>query len=1149
MKTQPPDPNPARLRPCATFRKTLALAAIGLGFAGGPRANANLVLEVKPSDFNASAKQWPIANGTLAGDYFACAPWATTPALTSKINSGNGLGYSAVDFTAASTILGGPLCPASLGGANPRTIEAWCFQPTGANGDAQILVDLSRQYGPDNTNFGFSNSGYGHAVQSNPNTVDWNTGNSVRQGNWVHLVASYDGATLCLYVNGTPDKTVAHTYATEAGGSISIGMMRYGFTPTAHSTDNADNWNAYRGYLGSIRVYDEARTAGQVSSDYALGVNYGEAGTGLPKISASAGTGGSISPLGDTFVALNGSQTYAITTTYGYALSAVLVDGTNVPTAVSSGSYTFTNVTADHTIAASWTPLPTISGTVSGPGGPIYSASVSLSTNPDGSSPSFTRQTDASGNYAIAPPSSGTYYLIAGKGGLVTSSVLTVVMSGSSMTAQNFTLASSSGLDPMVNLDAAALSAGPLTSWPNAGSLGGTVDKPSFASAPTVETINGKAAVTFDGSTTFLRASFASPAQITGQSDWSIAYWVYNPSFSGDEYPLGWARNVSAGRAANFGIGNYWRAVDHNGLQMYFSPTPVAAAWQHVAVTYDGGTEKLYLNGVLNQTATGRTLNIYPGDYLTLGTGVEGDGGYIGWAKFSGSISSLQIYDQALTGGEIAGLYTTTFNVTASAGPHGAISPPGTVTVIQGANQTFTFTPDLGYLVDQVTIDSDPPVAAGANYTFTDVQAAHSISVTFKSDPSYDPTLLFALNTDHLGTDGSTIYTWDGLPKIQYPTVQVIGATNWELNVRNDTGHNDGFLQGTYATAIPVSGVTMVMAVKPLRNAVSDGWNSIVDIMYDKLTLGIKNSTGQIVVRRNGGNDSSVGTIPDGQATVLSMTVQTDGSYEVWANGVSMMTGSANGTMTALDPNRTEFKDEPDWANTALLSGMTVGQGNWDQWWAAMMVLQPTVTAPWDWTDFWALSNSADYWGYTAVVPAYKTSISVGRNAPDGWTAFNGNIGDVHVFNVAKSNGERQALEASVATKFGISLGSTVIDYTTWASTKYPGSDLSNPAADLDGDGMSNFQEYAFGLNPTSSSSVNPIAVPLNQSSGTFSYTRTANTGLTYTVWHSTDLVNWASTGATEGTVTTLDGVETVPVTLDSGLLTEPKLFVRVTAQ
>ena len=71
-------------------------------------------------------------------------------------------------------------------------------------------------------------------------------------------------------------------------------------------------------------------------------------------IVASAGANGSISPSGNVSVAYGGSVTFAITPAAHYLIADVLVDG------VSQGaiaSYTFSNVTANHTIAASFTPV------------------------------------------------------------------------------------------------------------------------------------------------------------------------------------------------------------------------------------------------------------------------------------------------------------------------------------------------------------------------------------------------------------------------------------------------------------------------------------------------------------------------------------------------------------------------------------------------------------------------------------------------------------------------------------------------------------------------------------------------------------------------------------------------------------------------
>ena len=125
-------------------------------------------------------------------------------------------------------------------------------------------------------------------------------------------------------------------------------------------------------------------------------------------------------------------------------------------------------------------------------------------------------------------------------------------------------------------------------------------------------------------------------------------------------------------------------------------------------------------------------------------------------------------------------------------------------------------------------------------------------------------------------------------------------------------------------------------------------------------------------------------------------------------------------------------------------------------------------------------------------------------------------------------------------------------DYTTWAAGFGP-ADVSNPAGDNDGDGLTNQKEYAFGLNPTLGSSANPITVPLNKTTGTFSYTRRATpltTGLTYTVQTSTDLATWPVNVTAMQTVTgTVGDVETVQVTLGGTIpLTAPKFFVRVQA-
>jgi hypothetical protein len=71
--------------------------------------------------------------------------------------------------------------------------------------------------------------------------------------------------------------------------------------------------------------------------------------------------------------------------------------------------------------------------------------------------------------------------------------------------------------------------------------------------------------------------------------------------------------------------------------------------------------------------------------------------------------------------------------ISASAGPNGGISPSGNVSVLGGTNQKFTFTPVAGYRVADVLVDGTS-VGKVNSYTFVNVQAGHTISVTFELD-------------------------------------------------------------------------------------------------------------------------------------------------------------------------------------------------------------------------------------------------------------------------------------------------------------------------------------------------------------------------------------------------------------------------------
>jgi hypothetical protein len=73
------------------------------------------------------------------------------------------------------------------------------------------------------------------------------------------------------------------------------------------------------------------------------------------------------------------------------------------------------------------------------------------------------------------------------------------------------------------------------------------------------------------------------------------------------------------------------------------------------------------------------------------------------------------------------------WTITASAGPHGSISPSGAVVVVDGATPAFTITPAANYHVADVLVNG-VSVGAVTNYVFPPVHANQSIAASFALD-------------------------------------------------------------------------------------------------------------------------------------------------------------------------------------------------------------------------------------------------------------------------------------------------------------------------------------------------------------------------------------------------------------------------------
>ncbi len=101
----------------------------------------------------------------------------------------------------------------------------------------------------------------------------------------------------------------------------------------------------------------------KVSANHTISVEFTDSESESYTVSASSGTGGSISPNGNITVTAGDSIEFTMTADDGYELDTLKVDGSNV--SVSGNTFTLTNIQKDQTVAVTWKlKTYTVTGTV-----------------------------------------------------------------------------------------------------------------------------------------------------------------------------------------------------------------------------------------------------------------------------------------------------------------------------------------------------------------------------------------------------------------------------------------------------------------------------------------------------------------------------------------------------------------------------------------------------------------------------------------------------------------------------------------------------------------------------------------------------------------------------------------------------------------
>ena len=565
-------------------------------------------------------------------------------------------------------------------------------------------------------------------------------------------------------------------------------------------------------------------------------------------IIASATTHGTIDPVGTIIVTHGSDQSFIITPDIECYLDSLVVDGIHVD---STTSYTFNNVTSDHSISAYFS-ITTYTLTTSATNGTVtrnpdqteydYGSTVELTAIPDQGYHFVDWNGDASGN---ANP-------------------LTITMDGDKNITANF-----------------AINTYTLTVNATNGSVTKDPDQTAYDHGSTVE--------------------------LTAIPDFGYHFVEWSGDAGGSTNPLTIVMDGYKNITANFVLNTYIitaNATEHGTIDPAGTITVSHGTDQSFTITPDIGCylDSLVIDGIHVDSTTSYTFNNVTSDHsisayfsittytlttsATNGTVVKNpdqsvydygttveltampEPGYhfVDWSgDASGSTNPLTITmdgDKNIT----ANFAINTYTITADASAHGTINPAGAVSVTHGADQSFTITPDIDCRLDSLIVDG-LHVDSTTSYTFKNVTSDNSISAYF-SIITYTITVSATNGTVTKNPDQETYVT----------------GTTVELTATPDEGYH--FVEWSGDASGSANPITITM----------DGDKNITaNFAINTYSLSVNATNGTV------SKNPDQSTYGHGTTVELTATPNTGYNFVNWSGDAS---GSANPLTITMDGNK-----------------------------------------------------------------------------------------------------------------------------------------------------------------------------------------------------------------------------------------------------
>jgi len=565
-------------------------------------------------------------------------------------------------------------------------------------------------------------------VQLNPNhTITFFPSNPFTVGSvtFTYTVANNFGA---VSLPGTVTVTILNTFTIASAAAPNGSITPAGPTSVLSNTNQTYTITPNAGFTVANLVVDGTVLPGatsytftDVTADHYINAYFANQ---TFTVTAAAGANGTITPAGAAAANYGAASSFAITPAAGFQIENLVVDGVTLP-AVSS--YTFTNITGDHTISANFAPAAALTITATAaPNGTI---------SPEGTS---SAQPGASQTFAITPNAGFQIANLVVDGVTLpaaSSYTFTSITGNHTISAafsNNFTLTASAGPNGSISPAGAATVTGgtnqTYTITPNAGYVVASLVVDGV-------TLPGAASYAFTNiaANHSISASFALPPTISAAAgpNGSISpAGTTSPTYGGSQ-------SYTVTPNAGFIVTNlvvdgvtlpgsatytFTNVTSDHYINAYFSPLPAsvnisAAAGPDGTISPAGATA---VAGGADQTYT-----ITPDNGFMV-TNLVADGIMLpGATSYTFTNVTTDHYLNAYFGPIPA-----TVTIAAAAGANGSISPAGATLVSGGNNQTYTITPDAGFTVTNLVVDGILLPGATA-YTFTNVTGDHYINAYF----------------------------------------------------------------------------------------------------------------------------------------------------------------------------------------------------------------------------------------------------------------------------------------------------------------------------------------------------------------------------------------------------------------------------------